>query len=236
MTHLDIFSGIGGMKLAAEWNGYTTTQFVERDPYCKAVLRKHWPDIPIHDHAETYKHDGVTDLVTAGVPCAPVSHCGNMQGDSDSRWMWDHAVRIIGEARPRYAIMENPTGLLYVHGGREFGRILSDLHSIGFCVWWETVGSHAVGAPHLRKRLWIVAANTQRSERRQESHRREVGRVGRHDESLPWNEPWASALCRLRGVDDGSGYTSHRVDTIRNSVTPQLVSLLIRSLHSDPGE
>jgi DNA (cytosine-5)-methyltransferase 1 len=153
-----------------------------------------------------------------------------MRGSSDKhdRWLWPEVIRVISEARPLYAVMENPTGLLSVDGGRAFAGILSELHSIGYDLWWETLGANAVGAFHRRERLWLLAADSKRCERGNQSHGGEAGRVGREQQPFSWNEIPESALRRLRGVDDGTGYTSHRVDTIRNSLVPQVAEIILK--------
>ena len=113
-THLDLFSGIGGFTLASQRAGYRTTQFVENNPYAQAVLRKHWPDIPVHNDIRNFYPTSSPRLLTAGVPCQPASCAGEMRGSSDKhdRWLWPEVIRVISEARPLYAVMENPTGLL----------------------------------------------------------------------------------------------------------------------------
>jgi len=233
VTHLDLFTGIGGFTIASGWCGYQPVQFVENNSYCQAVLKKHWPEVPLHDDIRTFQWTGEVDLITAGVPCQPVSVAGDMRGTDDERWLWDEAIRVISEASPSYALMENPTGLLHVHGGRAWAGILSDLHSIGYDLWWETVGSYSVGAPHTRNRVWLVAANTKRGQRGEEPHGGEARRVGRERQPVAWDERWQDALRRLRGVDDGSGYTSQRVDTIRNSITPQVAYHFLKTLNTN---
>ena len=233
-THIDLFSGIGGFTLAAESCGFRTIQFVEKNEYCQKVLKKHWPEIPCHEDIKTFswKQSESPFLITAGVPCQPSSVGGKQHGSRDvhGRWLWPDAIRIISEARPRYALMENPTGLLSVDGGRAWAGILSDFQSIGYDGWWETLGSYAVGAPHKRFRVWLLVADSERSEWGNESHCGEARRVGRELEPFPWNESPESALRRLRGMDDGSGYTSHRVDTIRNAITPQVAQMFLKLL------
>lgn len=234
-THLDLFSGIGGFSIAAERCGFRTVQFVERNEYCQKVLGRHWPNVPIHSDIKNFKADewaGKIELLTGGVPCSPSSVAGKMLGSDDqhSRWCWPDAIRCISDTRPRYALLENPSGLLSVDGGRAWAGILSDIHSIGYDLLWETMGSYAVGAPHKRTRIWLLATDSQRGEWGGKSHGGPIGRVGRECQPLPWDRPWEDALREFRGMDDGTAYTSHRVDTIRNAITPQVAEIIIKNL------
>lgn len=93
MKHLDTFSGIGGFALAARWLGWETVGFCEMDPFCRRVLAKHWPGVPIvRDIHFLAKHAhrlrGGVDIVTGGVPCQPASLAGKRQGSADDRWLW----------------------------------------------------------------------------------------------------------------------------------------------------
>ena len=106
-THLDLFSGIGGFALAAKWAGYETIQFVEIDPFCHKVLKKHWPDVPIHSDIKTFdvtKYNGSIDLITGGFPCQPYSVAGKRLGKADDRALWPEMLRIISEIRPAWVI------------------------------------------------------------------------------------------------------------------------------------
>ncbi len=197
-THLDLFSGIGGFSIAAQWAGFETVAFVECDPFAQKVLRKNWPDIPqFQDVRKFYRmaddmepcpdccdepfcslcgthfwecactgcsewddEFGYVDLITGGVPCQPASVIGERRGADDDRWLWDETIRIIGRLRPRFALLENPTGLFSVDGGRGFAGILAGIHEIGFDASWETVPACAVGARHRRDRIWLTLADT----------------------------------------------------------------------------
>ena len=154
----------------------------ESDPYCRAVLRKHWPDIPCFEDVKTLLPDaelaaggqqsgrrqarpvardgndgyGVApvDLLCGGLPCQPVSLAGRRRGSADDRWLWPEFARLIRLLRPRYALMENVPGLL-VGGG--MGEVLGDLAALGYDAEWDCVAAAHVGAPHLRYRVFIVA-------------------------------------------------------------------------------
>lgn len=154
MTHIDLFSGIGGFALAARANGIETVQFVEIDQRCRDFLSKAWPGVAIHDDIRTFdgtQHAGAY-LLTAGVPCQPASRAGKQRGAADDRWLWPEALRVLREVAPAWCLFENPPGI----GDLEFDRILSDVEAEGYEVEVLSVPACAVNAPHRRDRYWIV--------------------------------------------------------------------------------
>jgi DNA (cytosine-5)-methyltransferase 1 len=150
---LDLFSGIGGFSLGLERAGLRTVGFCEIDPYCRRVLAKHWPAVPVHDDVRTF--DGVpAEVICGGFPCQDISVAGRGAGIAGERsGLWSEYARIIGEVRPRYVIVENVAALL----GRGLERVLGDLAALGFDAEWHCIPACAVGAPHRRDRVWIVA-------------------------------------------------------------------------------
>ncbi len=160
MTHLSLFSGIGGIDLAAHWAGFKTIQFVERDPFCQRVLTKNFQGVPIHDDVTTFDgrpFAGRTDLISAGFPCQPHSVAGKRLASGDERDLWGEVVRILGEAKPKWFLGENVPGLFSSESGRFFGRVVDDLAALGFSVGWCCYGACDVGAVHRRNRVFIVA-------------------------------------------------------------------------------
>lgn len=172
MTVGSLFSGIGGLDLGLERASMTVRWQVENDPYCVAVLEKHWPGVRRWDDAKTFPpdtkgnlwgtpgHDGSVapdwcgvDLVCGGFPCQPVSVAGKRLGRDDPRWLWPEFARIIRVLRPRYVLVENVPGLLV----RGFGDVLGDLAACGYDAEWDCLPAAAVGAPHLRYRVFLVA-------------------------------------------------------------------------------
>ena len=182
MRVLDLFSGIGGFSLGLERAGMQTVAFAEIDPFCRAVLRKHWPDTPIfrdikHVTAKSIRGLGPVDLVCGGFPCQPVSVAGARQGEADERWLWPELARVLREVKPRWCLFENVPGLLSADNGRLFGGILRDLAELGFTVEWHVISAADVGAPHLRKRVWIIA-HTNSGGRELERERRLLDGIG----------------------------------------------------------
>jgi DNA (cytosine-5)-methyltransferase 1 len=153
-----LFSGIGGLELGLERAGMNVRWQVEWDDYCNQVLAKHWPDIPrykdIHD-VDPAQLEPV-DLICGGFPCQPVSLAGARKAQDDDRWLWPEFFRIVRHLRPRYVLVENVPGL----ASAGMGDVLGDLASIGYDCEWESIPAAAVGAPHLRYRIFIVAYPT----------------------------------------------------------------------------
>ena len=155
LTHVDLFSGIGGFALAARWTGFRTVAFCECEPYAQRVLRKHWPDVPIHDDVRTFpgaSHAGAT-LLTGGFPCQPFSLAGKRGGAGDDRFLWPAMVAVIEAVWPTWIIGENVPGIVTM----ELDRCASDLEAQGYAVWPVILPACAVGAFHRRDRVWIVA-------------------------------------------------------------------------------
>jgi DNA (cytosine-5)-methyltransferase 1 len=160
MKVLDLFSGIGGFSLGLERAGMQTVAFCEIDPYCRRVLAKHWPEVPIYDDVRKLSigrlaADGIdADVICGGFPCQDISVAGKGKGiEGERSGLWSEFARLIGELRPRYAIVENVSNLL----GRGLDRVLGDLASLGYDAEWHCIPAAAAGAPHNRDRIWIVA-------------------------------------------------------------------------------
>ena len=157
---LDLFSGIGGFSLGLERAGMKPVAFCEIEPYCRAVLGKRWPNVPVyHDvrelTGEKLRADGiVADVICGGFPCQDISCAGKREGiDGKRSGLWGEYARIIGEIRPAYAIVENVAALAI----RGLDRVLGDLAALGYDAEWHCIPASAVGAPHRRDRIWIVA-------------------------------------------------------------------------------
>lgn len=149
-----LFSGIGGMDLGLERAGWTVRWQVEIDPFCRRVLAKHWPDVPRFADVRTLTGTELerVDLVAGGFPCQPVSQAGKRLAQGDPRWLWPEFLRIVRALRPTVVLVENVPGLLI----RGIGDVLGNLAASGYDAEWDGVPAAAVGAPHLRWRLFIV--------------------------------------------------------------------------------
>ena len=227
MRFLSLFAGIGGLDLGLERAGMTCVGQVEIDPYCRAVLAKHWPNVPRHDDVRTREYvEGEADVICGGFPCQDVSNAGLRAGIAGKRsGLYRELVRAIRVVRPLYAIVENVAALL----GRGMGRVLGDLAEIGYDAEWDCLPACALGAPHCRDRVFITASNPVGMQQRwKEPCLWEVGRA--REGSHAWDDPWETALRRLRRMDDGSAYGVERTDGIRNAVVPQVAEVVGRSI------
>lgn len=158
---LDLFSGIGGFSLGLERSGgFRTVAFCEIEPYCRHVLAKHWPEVPCYDDirtltADRLRDDGIAvDAICGGFPCQDISFAGPGAGLAGERsGLWFEYARLIGELRPRYVIVENVAALF----DRGIDRVLGTLAAFGLDAEWSDLPLCSLGAPHMRRRVFIVA-------------------------------------------------------------------------------
>lgn len=157
LTVLDLFSGIGGFSLGLErTGGFKTIAFCEIDPFCRRVLAKHWPGVPIYeDVTKLSLPAGFANVICGGFPCQDVSIANvKRQGLAGERsGLWKEYARIIGEVGPQFVIVENTPGLLSL--GME--HVLGDLSERGYDAEWRVIPACSVGRPTIRNRLWLVA-------------------------------------------------------------------------------
>lgn len=155
---LDTFSGIGGFSYAAERivGGYETVAFVEREPFCQSVLRKHWPTVPIHNDICKFQPERYSaDVVCGGFPCQDISLAGKQAGikEGTRSGLFYELIRIIRMVEPRYIVLENVAAIT-TNG---LDTVLGELAEAGFDAEWACIPASAVGACHQRDRWWLVA-------------------------------------------------------------------------------
>lgn len=152
-----LFSGIGGFDLATEALGWETAWFSEVNPYCGQVLAKRWPGVPNHGDITAIDFTTVepVDVLTGGFPCQDISVAGKGAGIAEGTrsGLWAEYARAIRHLRPRLVVVENVRALLV----RGISRVLGDLADLGYDAEWQVLSAAAVGAPHRRERVWIVA-------------------------------------------------------------------------------
>jgi len=156
LTIGSLFSGIGGLELGLERAGMRTVWQVEMDDYATRILERHWPDaIRFRDVRAVGAHNlPPVDLICGGFPCQDISYAGKGAGIAGERsGLWTEFARIVRELRPRYVLVENVAALL----ARGLDVVLGDLAACGYDAEWDCIPAAAVGAYHLRDRIFIVA-------------------------------------------------------------------------------
>jgi len=157
MTFGELFAGIGGFGLGLERAGMRCKWQVEIDHYAARVLEKNWAGVErfadVRDFTPT--EEKYVDVICGGFPCQDISLASRTGAGISGKksGLWSEFSRIIGLARPKYVIIENSPVL----SSRGLDRVLADLATLGYDAEWSVVPASAVGAPHRRDRLWIVA-------------------------------------------------------------------------------
>lgn len=244
MTHLSLFTGIGGIDLAAEWAGFETVGQCEFADFPTKVLEKHWPDVPRWRDVKDVTRESFTkrtglqavDLISGGFPCQPFSTAGKRQGKEDDRYLWPEMFRIIHELRPTWVLGENVAGFISMG----LDEALSDLESEGYQTRSFVLPACAVGAFHRRYRVFIVAnTNCERVERCSEKPLLWKLEVPQRQIGQPFQEAerrfntHQSRLCRsLYGVPDGVD----RVKALGNAVVPQQVYPILKAIAEILGQ
>ena len=225
MNVLDLFSGIGGFSLGLERAGMRTVQFVESDAYCRAVLAKHWPSVPCHEDVRTFRAGlGFADVICGGFPCQDISDAGPRIGiDGERSGLWSSFARIIGDVRPAFVIVENVAALLQ----RGMERVIGDLARIGYDAEWSVISACSVGAPHVRRRVFIVAYPNSLHGRKRLWYiaPREVKTLQALDREAGPRAGWRARMenpSELYGGSDGLPNRLDRNRVIGNAVVPQI--------------
>ena len=236
LTVGSLFAGIGGFDLGLErTGGFQVKWQVEIDPYCLKVLEKHWPHVKRYTDIKAVQWEAVepVDLICGGFPCQPVSVAGKRKGTSDERWLWPEFVRCLGVLRPRYVLVENVPGLLTANDGRAFADLLRDMAASGYDAEWDCIPAAAVGAPHRRDRLWLVAYAESSQDVSDTDYaastrqRKDSRQVFIKPESTGFNggssEGWWTTEPNVGRVADGIPHRVDRLKCLGNAVVPQVV-------------
>jgi len=161
LTFGSLFTGVGLIDLGFELAGWESRWMVEKDKWCQAVLRHHWPDVPLFNDVSKVGSDDLAsvDCIVGGFPCQDVSLAGFRAGLAGKRsGLWWQFYRIIEEVRPRYVLIENVAGLLSSNGGRDLGAILGALGGLGYGYAYRVLDAQGFGVAQRRRRVFIVAS------------------------------------------------------------------------------
>jgi DNA (cytosine-5)-methyltransferase 1 len=181
---LDLFSGIGGFALGLDSTGiFETVKFVEKDKYCKKVLQKNFPNIPIEEDIKDVKgKEGDADVIVGGFPCQPMSVAGKRKGTDDDRYLWPEMFRLIREIKPQFVIGENVQGIINIQNGMVLRQVQDDLESEGFEVQCFLISASGIGAWHQRYRVWIVGHSEHNGSLTSKIERRDIETTTRTQE------------------------------------------------------
>ena len=226
-----------------------TVAFCEVNSYCRKVLARHWPDVPIHDDVRALKGTDVENitLICGGFPCQDISVAGAGKGivEGERSGLWSEYARLISEIRPDYALVENVPRLLSGENGGWFAALLADLATIGYDAEWCCLSAAALGASHVRKRVFILA---HASQRRQNPN----GTAWQHAiaEQLAKDHRWEHDLHNLlpsrrkvlaapdgdiSGGIHGVSEELDRIEALGNAVVPQVAEVIGRALIASTG-
>jgi DNA (cytosine-5)-methyltransferase 1 len=247
LKHLDLFSGIGGFALAAQWAGIETVAFCEIDDFACKVLNKNFPGVPVHRDIRELDgglYAGI-DLITGGYPCQPFSVAGSQKAAEDDRHLWPEMFRVIAQAKPDWVVCEN----VYGHIALGLDDVLHDLDAIGYTAQPFAIPALAAGANHNRERVFIVAyttsngrdeSQTTRSNeaaddnisRRTQQDSNNEGRCGLWSE-MEWggHSTWGGgAKPPALRVDDGIPNRVDRNKALGNAIVPQVAYEILRCI------
>jgi DNA (cytosine-5)-methyltransferase 1 len=230
MTVGSLFAGIGGFDLGFERAGFEIKWQVEIDPFCRAVLAKHWPNVTRYEDVRTVGAElDRVDVICGGFPCQDVSFAGVGAGLDGSRsGLWFQMLRIVRDLRPQYVVVENVEGLFI----RGLGRVLGDLAEAGYDAEWACISARDLGAPHERERVFLVAYPDPEHGATRVGHFADGTRTvfaGDHPER---NAVWLQATRQAVGMDDGISRRVYRdrVGAIGNAVVPQITEWIARRI------
>ncbi|TCP32165.1 DNA (cytosine-5)-methyltransferase 1 [Scopulibacillus darangshiensis] len=246
MKSIELFAGIGGISLAAEWAGIETIAFCEREPFPQKVLKKHWPGVPIFDDVCTLNRQvleesgviergGTVDIISGGWPCQPFATVNRKRkGSGDERYLWPEMFRLIDELRPNWVVGENVADF---SRSDEHEQVHKDLESIGYQTQPFIMAASTVGAPHRRYRTFIVAYTSNKSEpqtnkaistkRKERDSWRDLARWYRR--KVPGSY-WDVYKPGVPGVDDGIPDRVDRSGVLGNAVVPQQIYPIFKAI------
>jgi len=247
MRLLDLFSGIGGFSLAAQWvwgDELEIVAFCEIDKFCQKVLKKHWPNVPIIEDVKKLdgkQWTGTIDLVTGGFPCQPFSVAGKHRGKEDDRYLWPEMYRIVEEVRPTWMLAENVAGIVRM----ALQEVLTNMETLAYQIIPIGIPACALDADQIRKRIWILACSSMVGRIRGNSKinmrmEKENGEASIGCENREFNEMASFDNQRIQGpwthqssiprVADGIPNQLDRLKSLGNAIVPQVATVIFRAI------
>ena len=245
MRHIDLCAGIGGFSLGFSWSGLSDpVLFCEIDPWCRKVLEKHWPDVPIANDVKELANDPARlvpdcDILTAGYPCPPFSLASrNRKGEADERHIWPYIRTIVSAKHPNWLVFENVRG----HISLGLATVLDDLSEENYTTIPLLLPAYSVGAIHERARVYIVAyANDRGSAVRWDRQLQEDAEAMRCRDNRRERAPefdtrqWRQIQSRPYGVADGIPERLDRNRALGNAIMPQIAMRIGQTIKAVRG-
>jgi DNA (cytosine-5)-methyltransferase 1 len=229
LTFGSLFAGIGGLDLGLERAGMQCAWQVEIDDYATRVLSKHWPNVPrFRDVRSVGVHNlPAVDLLCGGFPCQDIADPGKRVGITGERsGLWIEFNRIICELRPRFVIVENVSALL----DRGIDTVLGDLAAGGYDAEWSVLSSCAMGAPHTRERVFIVAYPYGKYGQARMGTVAHGPSANEHRNDSPSAGNWLSAASRFPRGTHGIPNRMDRTARLGNAVDPRVAEFIGRQI------
>lgn len=237
LTHFSLFSGIGGIDLAAEAAGFTTVCQCECADFPMEVLKKHWPQVPKFRDITTVTKEAffektgreTTTLISGGFPCQPFSSAGKQRGFEDERYLWPEMLRVIRELHPSWVLGENVAG--FIHLGLD--KTVFDLEQAGYAVRVFVLPAVAVGAWHERKRTFIIGHAASHAPCQRHGGCETEPRLGGMADGIPpemdGHSMWAKEPAQIPYlISDPPANVAKRLKTLGNAVVPPQVYPILR--------
>ena len=232
---IDTFSGIGGFSYAAEKlvGGFKTVAFVECEPFCQKILKKHWPHVEQFHDIRTYNPEPYSaDVICGGFPCQDISQAGSQAGiTKETRsGLFYELIRIIRLVQPKYVVLENVAAIL----NNGLGIVLGELAEARFSCEWACIPASALGACHQRDRWWLVAYPSIIGVERSRESREQIKFKHERQKLFKWSyqrdllaSEWRSYTSKpvLRRGNDGLSSRVDRLKALGNSIVPQVATI-----------
>lgn len=233
LTVGSLFAGIGGFDLGLERAGFEIKWQVEIDPFCRAVLAKHWPNVRRYEDVRTVGASNLerVNVVCAGFPCQDISSNNQYKRgiSGDKSGLFHQAVRVAVELGSEYLLLENVSDLLV----RGMGTVLGELAASGFDAEWECVPAALFGLPQPRWRVFIIAyprrSGCEASDKRVKGGPLAGVRCD-YDRLDAAEHQVAQGIARFGGMDDGLPRGMDRVAACGNSIAPAIAEWLGRRI------